>query len=66
MGDEPLRDRRVVPLDLAIVKALRAVKRAKVPEMPDRIIVATAKHLGAKIITKDAAIAAAGLVPTVW
>ncbi len=57
---------RVVPLDLPIVKALRAVNRAKIPEMPDRIIVATAKHLGAEIITKDAAIAAAGLVPTVW
>lgn len=53
----------VVPLDMGVVRTLRAVKRL---EMPDRIIVATAQHLGVELITKDAGIAAARIVPTVW
>ena len=44
---------RVVPLNRAVADALEAVDRAEVPEMGDRIIAATALHLGVPIITRD-------------
>ena len=36
----------LAPLDLEIVQAMRGISRTQVPDMPDRIIVATAKRLG--------------------
>jgi len=56
----------VIPLDIEVVQTLRAVSRTKVPDMPDRIIVATAKHMEAVLITKDTTIGAAGTVPVMW
>lgn len=55
----------IVPLDAEVVRMLRTVDRAKVPEMPDRIIVATA-NLGVELVTKDRTVTAAGIVSTVW
>jgi PIN domain nuclease of toxin-antitoxin system len=40
-------------VDRAIVSTMRTVDRAIVPEMPDRIIVATALHLGIPLINRD-------------
>lgn len=37
-----------------------------VADMPDRIIVATALHLGLPLISRDAAIARSAAVPMVW
>jgi predicted nucleic acid-binding protein len=34
--------------------------------MPDRIILATAKHFGVALVTKDRDMASAGIVPVVW
>lgn len=56
----------VAPLDAAIAQALRRVPRTLVPEMPDRIITATALHLGLPLITRDGMIQRAALVPTIW
>jgi len=56
----------VIPLDLEVVRTLRTVDRAKVTEMPDRVIVATANQLGLELVTRDATIAAAGIVAVVW
>jgi PIN domain nuclease of toxin-antitoxin system len=52
-----------VSLNLEIVKMLPEIK---LPELHDRIIVATAKILGAKLITKDKDIVESRLVETIW
>lgn len=56
---------RVVPLDYNIASALRAVPRDAVPDMPDRIIAATALHLGLPLVTRDRRLQAAG-IQTIW
>lgn len=56
---------RLVSINLAITRALRRVPRADVPDMPDRIIAATALHLGLPLITRDSKIRAASLT-TIW
>lgn len=55
-----------VPLDPDVAVTLRAVPRVLIPDMPDRIIVATARHLGLPLITRDAAIHRSGVVPVIW
>src|SRR5579864_9101516 len=40
-------------LNAAIVRAMRAVPRAEVPEMPDRLIAATATYFGVPVISRD-------------
>ena len=44
---------RVVPLDDAVARAVNDVPRATVPDMPDRIIAATALHLGIPLVSRD-------------
>lgn len=56
----------VASLDLSIAQALWSVSRTLVPEMPDRIITATALALGLPLITRDNVIQRAALVPTIW
>lgn len=55
----------IVPVDAAIVDALEKIPRNAVPDMPDRIIAATALHLGFPLITRDRRLQAAG-IPTIW
>ncbi len=57
---------RVAPLDEAVVQALRRIPRQRVPEMPDRIIGATALCLGLPLITRDSELASSGLLTCVW
>jgi PIN domain nuclease of toxin-antitoxin system len=52
-------------LDAAIVQAMRQVSRAEVPDMPDRIVAATAVRFGVPVISRDRRIRAASL-KTVW
>jgi predicted nucleic acid-binding protein len=56
----------LVVLDDDIVRAMRRVPRDAVPDMPDRIIVATAFQLGLPLISRDERIRRAGVVPVVW
>jgi len=56
----------VTPLDQGTARALRDIPRSAVPDMPDRIIVATAHQLGLPLITRDAKIHSAGVVPVIW
>jgi PIN domain nuclease of toxin-antitoxin system len=51
----------VVPVDLAIVNALKSIPRQIVPDMPDRIIAATAVHFNLPLITRDRRLQSAGL-----
>ncbi len=54
-----------VPLDLNIAQALQQVAWAAVPDMPDRIIAATALYFQVPVISRDAKIQAANL-QTIW
>ena len=55
----------VVPLDMTVVRAMKDFGPAAVPELPDRIIAATARALDLPLLTTDSAIAASGLVRVV-
>ena len=55
----------VAPLDLPVAQAVRHVAREGVPDMPDRIIAATALRLGVPLVTRDRKIRAAGIA-SIW
>ena|SRR5882672_2903733 len=55
----------VVPLDSAVAEAVARISRSAVPDMPDRIIAATAAHLGVPLVTRDRQVQAAG-IDTIW
>jgi predicted nucleic acid-binding protein len=63
--DDADSDLEIAALDRGVVEALPRVPRESVPDMPDRIIAATALHLGLPLVTRDARIRAAGL-QIVW
>ncbi len=42
-----------VPFDVSAADAMRQVSAAIVPDMPDRMIAATALHLGVPLVTAD-------------
>src|SRR5579864_2341505 len=56
---------KVVPLDARVATALRRIPRNVVPDMPDRIIAATALHLGLPLVTRDRRLQSAG-IQTIW
>ena len=53
------------PIDRGVVDAVARVDRDSVPDMPDRIIAATALHLGLPLVAKDKKIRAAE-IETIW
>jgi PIN domain nuclease of toxin-antitoxin system len=53
------------PFYSAIASIMNRVPRDIVPDFPDRIITATALHLGLPLVTADRQIRASG-IPTVW
>jgi len=55
-----------VALDSQVVQSMRRIPRDSVPDMPDRIIAATALFLGLPLISRDRRIAQMGLVQAVW
>jgi PIN domain nuclease of toxin-antitoxin system len=63
---EPDSEIVIIPVDQAIGLAVQQVDRATVPEMPDRIIAATALHLGCPLITRDHRIQAFTGITTIW
>ena len=54
-----------VPLDRYVAQALNHVARTEVPDMPDRIIAATALYLGIPLISRDGRIETSSLT-TIW
>lgn len=54
-----------ISLYLPISQAMASVERASIPDMPDRIIAATALHLGVPLISRDWRIQLSE-VETVW
>lgn len=53
------------PFTADIVEAMRQVARAEVPDMPDRIVAATAVYLNVPVISRDGRIRSSN-VQTVW
>jgi predicted nucleic acid-binding protein len=53
------------PFTAEVVAAMRLVSRADVPDMPDRIVSATAIFLGVPLLSRDGRIRASN-VQTVW
>jgi PIN domain nuclease of toxin-antitoxin system len=53
------------PFTAEVVEALRQVPRADIPDMPDRIVAATAVYLGVPVISRDGRIRASN-VRTIW
>ena len=53
------------PFTLEIVDAMRRVPRGQVPELPDRIVAATAVYFAVPVISCDKRIQSS-IIPTVW
>ncbi|MEP0918105.1 type II toxin-antitoxin system VapC family toxin [Leptolyngbya sp. DQ-M1] len=56
----------IAPLNLEVAIAIQQIPRETVPEMPDRIIAATAFSLNLPLITCDHKVQALANVQTVW
>jgi PIN domain nuclease of toxin-antitoxin system len=63
--DDPSNSCSLVPLDRLVADALERVPRSEVPDLPDRIIAATAIALQAPLISRDGRIRASR-VQTIW
>jgi PIN domain nuclease of toxin-antitoxin system len=63
--DDPNPLLREVFCDRSIAQTMRLVDRAQVPDLPDRIIAATAVHLGVPLISRDGKIRLSS-VTTIW
>ena len=64
--NDPLGCFELAPLDLDVSRALRHIPRNLVPDMPDRIITATAFQRGLTLVTAGSKIRISGLVATIW
>jgi PIN domain nuclease of toxin-antitoxin system len=53
------------PFTVEIVDAMKQVVRADVPDMPDRIVAATAVYLGVPVISRDGKIRASNVL-SIW
>lgn len=53
------------PVDVAVAQKVKLIQRSEIPELPDRVIAATALSLGLSLITSDLKIRASG-VSTIW
>jgi PIN domain nuclease of toxin-antitoxin system len=64
--EKPGASYAVAQLDQHVARALQYIPRVAIPDMPDRIVTATAYYLGVPLITKDSMIHKAGIVDVVW
>jgi predicted nucleic acid-binding protein len=63
--DDPESRLVVAPLDDVAATSVESIPRSAVPDMPDRIIAATALALGLPLVTRDAKISCSGL-SVIW
>lgn len=52
---------RILPVDMDVYRAMQGVPRSSVPDLPDRIIAATAVAHGLLVITRDPKILESGI-----
>lgn len=63
--NEPTTTLEVAGLDLGVIRSMQNISRNAVPDLPDRVIAATAWHHCVPIVTRDRQIQASG-VQTIW
>ena len=63
--DQPYANLVIASLDMSVVRALDNIPRNVVPDMPDRIIAATAMALQLPLVSRDRKIQAAS-IHTIW
>jgi PIN domain nuclease of toxin-antitoxin system len=63
--DDPASGITLAPITIGVSRAVRIVPRKLVPDMPDRIIAATAVHLGLPLVTADSQIHSSGIA-IIW
>jgi PIN domain nuclease of toxin-antitoxin system len=56
---------QLVPLDLGVVLAMQDTPRLEVPDLPDRVIAATAWHYCVPLVTRDGKLRSSGIA-TIW
>ncbi len=64
--EPPSVNYRLVDFDLLVLRTVQRVKREVVPDMPDRIIAATALALGLPLLSRDRAMAAVEGLQVIW
>lgn len=65
-ADDPTVGILLAPLDRNISATIQQIDRATVPDMPDRIIAATALSLSLPLVTRDSKIQALTTIQTIW
>ena len=63
--DDPATPCLLAPLDRLVADALESVSRSEVPDLPDRIVTATAVALRVALISRDGKIRASQ-IQTIW
>lgn len=64
--DDPNVGIMFIPVERNILTAIRQIDRIIVPDMPDRIIAATALSLNLPLVTRDLQIQALTTIQTIW
>ncbi len=64
--NNPNAELKPIELTVGIADSLSQISRQTVPDMPDRIIAATALHLNLPLVTKDQKIKALTSIQTIW
>jgi PIN domain nuclease of toxin-antitoxin system len=62
---DPVSGFRLASLNLEVAEATGSISREEVPDLPDRVIAATALALGLPLITRDGKVRASS-VDTIW
>jgi PIN domain nuclease of toxin-antitoxin system len=63
--DHPATTLELAPLDLGVVLSLQDISRSQVPDLPDRVIAATALYHRVPLVTRDEDIRLCG-IETIW
>ncbi|MDQ7843983.1 MAG: PIN domain-containing protein [Armatimonadota bacterium] len=62
----PVENYRLAPLDLSVIRALREIPALQAPEMPDRIIAATARATSSRLLSRDESLRRIAGLEVVW